>query len=246
MQPVNVICIKWGRKYGPEYVNILRNMVARHLSRPHRFVCLSDDTEGLDPTVEVHPIPRVGYADFDQRLPWTFGHGWLKVATFAAPLYDLVGPTLFIDLDVVIVDSIDAFFDPPGDFLVIREWDKDDGTGNTSVYRFEANAHPELIEHLKNHKDQVMAEVRNEQEYVTQSLAKQGRLGYWPDEWCVSFKRHCMKRGLRGWFEEATIPPGAKIVAFHGRPNPPDAIIGKSGKWYRRVLPVRWVAERWR
>ena len=23
-------------------------------------------------------------------------------------------------------------------------------------------------------------------------------------------------------------------------------LIGKSGKWYRRVLPVQWVAEHWR
>jgi hypothetical protein len=40
--PVNVICIKWGTKYGPDYVNRLRNMVQRHLHRPHRFVCLTE------------------------------------------------------------------------------------------------------------------------------------------------------------------------------------------------------------
>jgi hypothetical protein len=35
MQTVNVLCIKWGRKYGPDYVNRLHNMVQRHLRR-HR------------------------------------------------------------------------------------------------------------------------------------------------------------------------------------------------------------------
>ena len=34
----HIICMKWGTKYGPEYVNRLRSMVRRHLKRPHRFV----------------------------------------------------------------------------------------------------------------------------------------------------------------------------------------------------------------
>jgi hypothetical protein len=29
----NVICMKWGTKYGPEYVNRLYAMVRRHLTR---------------------------------------------------------------------------------------------------------------------------------------------------------------------------------------------------------------------
>jgi hypothetical protein len=77
-------------------------------------------------------------------------------------------------------------------------------------------------------------------------LARQGKLRYWPAEWCRSFKRHCMRRGLMGWFSPPTIPPGAKIIVFHGKPNPPDVIAGVSGKWYRRVLPAAWVADNWR
>lgn len=246
MQTVNVLCIKWGTKYGPEYVNRLRAMVARNLSRPHRFVCLTDRSEGIDAGIEVKAIPETGFADFDQRQAWTFAHGWLKLTSFKKPLYDLVGPTLFIDLDVVIVDSIDCFFDEPGQFLVIKEWDKRDETGNTSVYRYEIGAHADALDHLMHNKTSALASVRNEQEFITGFLARQGKLKYWPAGWCVSFKRHCLRKGLLGWFLPASIPPGAKIVAFHGKPNPPDAIVGKSGKWYRRVLPVRWVAEHWR
>ncbi len=129
MQAVNVLCIKWGRKYGPEYVNRLHAMVRRHLRRPHRFVCLTDDGTGIDAGIETHPIPQVGFAEFDSRQPWSFQHGWLKLTSFASPLYDLSGPTLFLDLDIVIVDALDPFFDHPGTFCVIREWDKRDGTG---------------------------------------------------------------------------------------------------------------------
>lgn len=246
MQPVNVLCIKWGTKYGPEYVNKLRSMVRRHLRRPHRFVCLTDDRTGIEPDIEVHDIPLVGIPDFDARKPWTFAHGWLKLTSFADPLYDLAGPTLFIDLDVVIVDSLDGFFELPGEFLVIREWDKRDGTGNTSVYRYNIGAHRDALDYLRDHQDEVLASVRNEQEFITGYLARQGRLGYWPEPWCRSFKRHCVPGLIRGWFQAPRIPEGTKVIAFHGKPNPPDAIAGRSGKWYRRVLPTPWVAEHWR
>lgn len=246
MQAVNVLCIKWGRKYGPEYVNKLHSMVSRHLSRPFRFVCLTDDATGIHSGIEVKPIPAVGFDQFDQRQPWTFGHGWLKLTSFADPLYDLSGRTLFLDLDIVIVGSLDPFFDQPGEFVVIKEWDKTDGTGNTSCYLYTIGAHTDALAHLKNGYPQSIADVRNEQEYITGYLGRQGKVSFWPEGWCVSFKRHCLQRGLMGWFKPPAIPPGARIIAFHGKPNPPDAIAGVSGKWYRRVLPTPWVAEHWR
>jgi hypothetical protein len=246
MQAVNVLCIKWGKKYGPEYVNKLHNMVRRHLHRPFRFVCLTDDTVGIDPAIEVMPIPMVGFDEFDQRKPWTFGHGWLKLTSFADPLYDLQGRTLFLDLDIVIVDSLDPFFEQTGEFVVIKEWDKKDGTGNTSCYVYTIGAHTDALDHLKNDYPASISTVRNEQEFITLYLARQGKLSYWPDEWCRSFKRHCLQPGIMGWFKPPTVPKGARIIAFHGKPNPPDAIAGVSGKWYRRVLPTQWVADHWR
>lgn len=246
MQAVNVLCIKWGKKYGPEYVNKLHSMVSRHLHRPFRFVCLTDDAVGINPAIEVKPIPMVGFDEFDQRKPWTFGHGWLKLTSFASPLYDLQGRTLFLDLDIVIVDSLDPFFEQPGEFVVIKEWDKKDGTGNTSCYVYTIGAHTDALDHLKKDYPASIGTVRNEQEFITQYLAHQGKLSYWPDAWCRSFKRHCLQRGLMGWFKPPTIPEGARIIAFHGKPNPPDAIAGVSGKWYRRVMPTQWVADHWR
>lgn len=245
MTTVNVLCIKWGKKYDPDYVNKLHSMVRRHLHLPFRFVCLTDDTTGIDPAIETHPIPQVGFAEFDQRQPWTFGHGWLKLTSFASPLYDLQGRTLFLDLDIVIVDSLDPFFKQPGEFIVIKEWDKQDGTGNTSCYLYTIGAHTDALQHLADDYPASIANVRNEQEYITGYLGRQGKVSYWPDAWCRSFKRHCMP-GLLGWFSEPFIPHGARIIVFHGKPNPPDAIAGVSGKWYRRVKPTRWVSEHWR
>jgi hypothetical protein len=44
---LNVVCMKWGDKYGPEYVNKLYSMVRRHLHKEYRFICLTDTTIGF-------------------------------------------------------------------------------------------------------------------------------------------------------------------------------------------------------
>lgn len=246
MDAVTILCTKWGDKYGSDYVNTLYSMVQRNMSRPFRFVCLTDDEAGIDPVVETLPLPAIGIADFDSATGWTRLHGWLKVTVFATPLHDLTGPTLFLDLDIVITGPLDDFFDLPGEFIVIKDWDKRDSTGNTSVFRFTAGAHGALLSELANSLQSAQRDYRNEQEFVTSWFSRQGKIHYWPSPWCVSFKRHCMQRGIMGVFRPARLPQDARVVVFHGRPNPPDAIAGRSGKWYRRVLPVDWVRDLWR
>jgi hypothetical protein len=39
---VTVLCVKFGNKYGDDYVERLRNMVSRHMTIPYEFVCLTD------------------------------------------------------------------------------------------------------------------------------------------------------------------------------------------------------------
>ncbi|WP_200807019.1 hypothetical protein [Thiothrix eikelboomii] len=48
------------------------------------------------------------------------------------------------------------------------------------------------------------------------------------------------------YFQDATIPEGAKIIIFHGHPEPHEAIQGITHKWYRPVRPTQWVADYWR
>ena len=59
-QPVLVLCMKWGKAYGPEYVNRLRNGVTRNLSYPHRFICFTDDSTGIEQGIEIFPLPSLG------------------------------------------------------------------------------------------------------------------------------------------------------------------------------------------
>ena len=44
---VNILCLKWGTRYGADYVNYIYRGVKAHLNRPFRFVCVTDDPSGL-------------------------------------------------------------------------------------------------------------------------------------------------------------------------------------------------------
>ena len=235
----NVLCMKWGTKYAADYVNTLYSMVARNLSREFRFVCLTEDAKGLDSRIEVFPLPEMAVSlDGPER-------GWNKLAVFSETLYDLKGKVLCLDLDLIITGSLDDLFDCPGEVMIIKDWIKKDGTGNSSVYRFEVGAHPEILEEFGRSFEQIKQTHRNEQEYLSAMLMKKNALVYWPEAWCRSFKRHCIKPFSLFFARETEMPKDTRVLVFHGKPDPHEAVAGVSGKWYRRFKPATWVAEHW-
>ena len=137
-QQRHIICMKWGTKYGPEYVNRLYAMVRRHLTGHFNMVCLTDDNTGIRSEVQCLPIPPL---DLPLGIP---ERGWTKLASFAQDLHGLRGTALFLDVDVVVVGSLDGFFEVPGEFMIIHDYKRPWRiTGNSSVYRYELGAHPD-------------------------------------------------------------------------------------------------------
>ncbi len=92
---------------------------------------------------------------------------------------------------------------------------------------------------------QIRQDFRNEQSYLSDFLYRQGKLQYWPAAWCPSFKYHCIPRWPTNYWKEPFIPPGAKVVIFHGECNPPDAVAGRRNRRFRFIKPAAWVAEHW-
>jgi len=224
---MNIICMKWGEKFPAEYVNRLYGMVERNLSSKFRFVCFTENGDGIRDEVEIQNL-------------------WRKLTVFKENFGGLTGKTLFLDLDVVIVGSLDDFFTQPGEFLIAHD-KKNPGKieGNSSVFRFEIGQYPEILEYFEQNSELVKSEVRHEQAYLSREIHKLGKLDYWPDEWVPSFKYRCCPSWIKSWFEAPSIPDEAKVILFHGLPNPPEAITGHSGKWYRHIQPSPWISEYW-
>jgi hypothetical protein len=238
--PRVILCMKWGTKYGPEYVDRLYGMVRRHLRGEFRFVCLTDGAEGVRPEVECLPIPDLA---LPEGIP---ERGWKKLTTFEADLHGLRGTALFLDLDVVIVDDITPFFELPGEFLIIHDWKRPwRVTGNSSVYRFELGAHADVLEGFRRDHERIRATFRNEQAWLSDVIHRAGKLKYWPADWCRSFKYHCIPFWPTNHWRAPVVPRGARILIFHGVINPPDALEGRSTHAWRRALPAPWIADHW-
>ncbi len=243
-QSVNIICMKWGTKYGSEFVNKLYGMVARNITLPFQFYCFTDDSNGIREEVQSLPLPSL---QLPEGIP---ERGWLKLSTFNAELAGITGTTLFLDVDVVIVGNIDGFFqhqsdDPNTVFLAFDEKKKAARIGNSSVYRFEVGAHTDIVEFFRENFDSIRQRHRNEQAYLSKQLDAKQQLDFWPTAWCPSFKYHCIPKFPFNFFKPAVIPEGAKIILFHGHPEPQDAVKGISRKWYRHFKPCLWINQYW-
>lgn len=237
-----VICTKWGRKFGPHDVNRLHRMVTRFLPPPFDFYCVTDHPEGIDDGVEILPIPDVPVVGHRND------HGWRKLSLFAPSLGGpRDGPVLYLDLDVAIVDSLEPFFEIDGEFRIIRDYRplrvRHHYTGNSSVFRYVAGAHHDLYASLESLGERVFSDYRNEQEFLTHFALKKGILEYWPRPWAVSYKHDCVYPLPVGLFRAPRIPPGAKVLVFHGRPKPEEAVLGVGSKWYRVIRPAPWLRE---
>lgn len=248
----NVLCIKWGTKYGAEYVNRLFHGVRENLSGPFRFLCLTDDVTGIDPGVETRPLPKTPFDEnaFDARKG---GETWRKVGLFQPGLADLSGDTLFLDLDIVITESMDGFFDfEPGKFCVIQDWlekkrawmpGRDGRVGNTSVFRFNPTQHERVYSYFAENQSEVLDRFRIEQQYVSHALKDD--LAFWPESWICSFKRHCRPTFPMNWIRKPYQPQAMKILVFHGFPLPEQAIEGYEGGLIKSTLPADWLEPLW-
>ena len=98
--PVLILTMKWGTLYGAGDVNRLAAQVRRHLARPHRFICFTDDAAGLEPGIEAMPLPELGLPEGSTDTRWR------KLALFRRDLGGHEGTALFLDLDLVVVDEI--------------------------------------------------------------------------------------------------------------------------------------------
>jgi hypothetical protein len=248
---VNVVCMKWGDRYPALFVNRLYAMVMRNTTWQVRFVCFTDDPSGIKAGVDCQPLPRV---DYDPKL----GKYWPKLGLMQAGLGGLSGLTLFLDLDLVILDNIDCFFTHPGRFLIIREWkDPELGYGNSSVLRFVVGAERAILDKFYATPADVIigTYASKEQNFLTKAAED---VVFWPPEWVPPFNLACLPRNrIARFFATPQKPGSGKILVFYGSITPQSALRGEhevrkrvGSRWAlrptsRRFGPAAWIADYW-
>ena len=87
---INVFCLKCDKKYDRSFVTKLKDSVNKHLTKKHKFFCLTDDPK------EKWDIPIV------RKFPDV----WNKMH-----ILNYIGDSLYFDLDIEIHNNIDFLAD---------------------------------------------------------------------------------------------------------------------------------------
>jgi hypothetical protein len=228
---LNVVCIKWGTKYPPEYVNHLGRSIRRCLTIPHRFVCLTDDRGGIDHDIETKPLV--------EDLPgW-----WNKIALFKSSIHDLRGTLLYLDLDMVIVRDLDELATYHGEFLAVPTFRRE-GEFASALMRFEIGHCQRVWDLFKPRAHDVMRAIQGDQNWINAcctTIREHESTQKVRDLWPEVTPQSCLIDPLpRLWFPDfkGELQDGphrladvAKVIVFHGKPM---------------VHEVEWVARLWR
>lgn len=187
---ITVWCVKAKPAYTHIWVNRLYRAVERHLKLPHRFLCLTDDSGGVQ--CYTKPLPR-GL------------HGWwAKLALFK---HNAVGLNFYLDLDTVITGSLDFIGEYKGDFAILRDFYRADGYG--SGVMLWNKPHPHVWEHWVEQFKPVHP--LGDQGWMEREIQNADRLqDVFPGKF-VSWKVDCARTGA--------LPAGAAAVCMHGDPK---------------------------
>jgi hypothetical protein len=202
---LTVACVKWGKMYGPRYVNTLFDMVRRNLQAGFagKFVCFTDDPTGLDEGIETRSLPG-------DLQGW-----WNKLYLFSPEAFEKGERVLYFDLDTAITGPLDAIAAYRGPFAILTDVYRQGGL-QSSVMGWEAGKWDFIWSDWVNFGkldyeggDQTWIEhvVRRDKLYLWQDLFP-GKLR--------SYKVDCRTQ----------IPRGTSVVFFHGHPRPHEVLSG--------------------
>jgi len=221
----NVACVKYGTKYGSEYVNKLFGAVTRNTTVPFTFHCFTDDTSGLNSNIVTHELPYTNVSGW-----------WQKLYLFSNEL-NITGRMFFLDLDTLIVGNIDHYLTQESGFIVLRDlWAGGDNVGS-AIMSFDIGKHTHIWETFIQNPIAAIHDLypHGDQKWVQR---QQPTRTYWQDIFpseIVSFKSQC-RNG---------IPPLTKIICFHGKPSIPEAIDTVTMTQGFVIPPTPWVKEHW-
>jgi len=219
----NVLVLKHGQKYSSDYVNKMYNMVSRNLTYPFKMHCITEDPTGLDPAINVIPLP-----------PSMAVNGWWYKPYIYSNDLPINGTILYLDLDLVIVNKIDRLFDfYPGEYCIIRDFTRAMRPGwekyNSSVIKFEKGQLDRVWKKFQKQHQSIIRKFFGDQDYLYDETRDQAKV--FPDSWVRSWKWEIRKdkafkpgatKGNREFktIEHIKAPMECCIVAFHGDPNP--------------------------
>lgn len=225
-----IICAKWGNKYSYHDVNNLYYMVKNNITPPFSFTCFTDNSDNFNSNINTFPIPQINFEIKKYNRKFEKGV-WDKLKFLNKTLGDLEGTVLFLDLDIVIVNNIDCFFeygDQNNLILGIQEsWLLESffiKKGQTSFYRFPVGKLYPLLENYRKNQEYIQNKYCFEQSYISNNSPIP--VEFWPLEWTCHFRNNCVPTFPLNYFYIPSFNDNCKILNFCGDTKINDAING--------------------
>ncbi|HWH07182.1 MAG TPA: hypothetical protein VNU47_01500 [Candidatus Paceibacterota bacterium] len=202
--------------YNAEWVRRLQAGVSKHLSVPHRFVCLTNNPE-ID-GIQTKPLT-------DNLPAW-----WAKIELFKPGQFE--GPVLYLDLDTMICGSIDELAGPWNGLVMLKDSPLYQHVYGSGIMWFDPTQNPEL-ENIYNrfmsnpegtmeeYSGKNGAEMNGDQGVIYQTMKQSGQeVLRWqeilPSQWFLEFSYN---RNLNPVVADDTYDRDARVCYPFGYPK---------------------------
>lgn len=234
--PQTIVTFKWApplgyrSKYGPETVNTLAAMVRRHYPHPHRFICVTDDSHGIDSRIDVLP----GWNDFSD-VPSPHGGKnpscYRRLRLFHPDAAQWFGQRyVSLDLDVVITGDLTPLWQRSEDIVLWGDTNPQPGSHyNGSMMLMTAGARSKVwtnFDPATSPQQSLQARCwGSDQGWISYTLGK-GEAKWTKADGVYSFRNHLHKAG-------GILPENARIVIWHGA-HDPWSPVAQQYPWVRK------------
>ena len=207
-QPLVIACVKWGVQYGAYFVNMLHEMVQRHLPKDtdYTFQCFTDNPEGLRPEIVARALPG-------DLTGW-----WNKLHLFKEGVFAPEARLLYFDLDTLILGPLEALINYQGDFAILRDFYRPAGYGS-GVMAWRGAAGYSIWSSFEAAGKPVLP--GGDQVWIETAYKGVDLLQEWLPGVFASYKTEC----------HPLPPAGTSIVCFHGEPKQDNC----DAPWVRNI-----------
>lgn len=239
----SVVCWRWTptpgyrSEYPPKTVNVLKAMVDRWYPHPHRFICVCDDKNGIDSSVEmVKPWDDFSFlpSPHGKRNPSCYR----RLRMFHPDIGQVFGERFVsLDLDVVLTGDVSPLWNRPEDFVAVGDTNPQPGSYfNGSMMLLRAGSRPQVWTRFDP--DRSPYEALRAGAYGSDQGHISHILGSGEARWSKADGVY----SLRNDFEQQrkrNLPADARIVICHGKIDPWSAYAKDTYPWISQY----WTAE---
>lgn len=208
MKPlITVVSFLWGTWFGlkKKYLEILERGIRRQTTFPLRFVCISPDEQG-----------PIGSWEFLPLVSPCRKQNLKKLALYY-PQNNLSGRIFVVDLDVLVVGSLDDIFSFEGPFCIKANHKpllRGEYIPGGDMFVHNKTNWKEAWKFINSHKAEIIQKTRGRERWFYQKFADRfWEVSYLQKEYpgqVLSFKRDNIAKTRE-------IPDNARLISFHGR-----------------------------